>query len=157
MNSMYRTIENMRDLGLSDREIRKTLKKNKIGNSADLMRGRFVPFRPSREVQDRVRGFGNRLPMSQIRAIEREFRGRRLGEPVEQPQDRETRTLDLSSIPNTGVVSPAAAIPPLAAVTPVPTPQTGGILSGITLTPQQQRIALAGSNPATQQLAQRQP
>ena len=63
MNSMYRTIENMRDLGLTDTEIRKTLRKNKIGNSADLMRGRFVPFRPSREVQDRVHGFGNRLPM----------------------------------------------------------------------------------------------
>jgi hypothetical protein len=158
MNSMYRTIGNMRDLGLTDTEIRKTLRKNKIGNSADLMRGRFVPFRPSREVQDRVRGFGNRLPMSQIRAIEREFRGRRLGEPVEQPQDRETRTLDLPSIPNTGVLSPAAAIPPLAAVTPVPTPQTGGLLSGINLTQQQQqRIALAGNNPATQQLAQRQP
>ena len=158
MNSMYRTIENMRDLGLTDTEIRKTLRKNKIGNSADLMRGRFVPFRPSREVQDRVRGFGNRLPMSQIRSIEREFRGRRLGEPVEQPQDRETRTLDLPSTPNTGVFSPAAAIPPLAAVTPVPTPQTGGLLSGINLTQQQQqRIALAGNNPATQQLAQRQP
>lgn len=61
------------------------------------MRGRFVPMDVSSEVKKQVRENGNRLPMSELRAIRREFRSRRLGEQVQEPQVQETRSSDLSS------------------------------------------------------------
>jgi hypothetical protein len=155
-NKMYQTVEDMRALGMRDSQIRKSLKKYKIGNVNDLMRGRFVPMNVSTETRRAVRENGNKLPMSEIRAIGREFRGREFGEVVEPPsEDRETRTLELSA-PSTGAVSPSGAVPPAATMAPVPTPATGGLFANIQLTPQQ-RASLAGNNPATQQLALRNP
>jgi len=87
VNEMYRTIENMRKSGKPDYEIRKALRKNKVADVNALMRGRFVPFRPSSEIRKRVRGYGNRLPMPEINAIRREFRQRDLGEPVEEQKE----------------------------------------------------------------------
>ena len=46
-NEMYRTIQNMRKSGMADSEIRRALKKNKVADASQLMRGVFVPFSPS--------------------------------------------------------------------------------------------------------------
>lgn len=127
-NKMYQTVEDMRALGMRDSQIRRALKKYKIGNVNDLMRGRFVPMDVSTETRRAVRENGNKLPMSEIRAIGREFRGREFGEVVEPPsEDRETRTLELSAAqqsappaPATGAVSPSGAVPPAATMAPVP-------------------------------------
>ena len=158
-SKMHQTVKDMRALGMGDFEIRKALKKYKIGNVSQLMRGDFVPMKISKETRREVRENGNSLPLVRLNGMRFELGNRKLSS-FEEP--RETRTLDLPAVtpaPNAGAQSPGAAIPPLAAPAPAPTPATGGIFAGIKLTPQQQqrRAALAGNNPATQQLAQRQP
>ena len=152
-SKMYQTVKDMRSLGMSDSQIRRSLKKYKIGNVSDLMRGRFVPMEVSQETKREVRANGNRLPMVDIRAIGREFRNRDLGAAVEPPEVDEPSTSALTTpavtmpAPNAGAQSPGAATPPLAA--PAPAPAT-------TTTPQTRQL-LAGLNPATQAIAARNP
>jgi hypothetical protein len=157
-NKMYQTVQDMRALGMRDSEIRRALKKYKIGNVNELMRGRFVPMAVSQETRREVRTNGNRLPMSEIRGIAREFQGRRLGAAEQPTEVQEAPTSDVSSIvqglltssapsaPNTGAPSPSSVVPPTTTAAPVPT----------TTTPQT-RLALAGLNPATQTIAARSP
>ena len=159
-SKMYQTVEDMRALGMKDSEIRRALKKYKIGNVRELMRGRFVPMDVSQETRREVRTNGNRLPMSEIRGIAREFRGRRLGTTEQPAEVQKTPTSDVSSVvqgllnpaaspaPNTGAQSPVAATLPLTTPTPTPVPTT---------TTPQTRQALAGLNPRTQQIAARNP
>ena len=139
-NEMYRTIQNMRKSGLSDGEIRRALKKNKVANVNDLMRGRFVPFTPSSEIKKRVRSYGNRLPMAEINAARREFRQRKLGEPVPEAQAEETPLLDLGT-----PAQPAAQQPVIDLGLPTTAPATPPPNLGA---PQQQPdTSLLGSNP----------
>ncbi len=76
-NRMFGVIKDMRTLGMSDQEIRKTLKKAKVGNVNKLMRGIFSPFTPSDEVKKQarktVREFGGEFPMREIFARRRDF------------------------------------------------------------------------------------
>jgi hypothetical protein len=76
-NRMFGMIKDMRTLGMSDQEIRKTLKKAKVGNVNKLMRGIFTPFTPSEEVKKQarknVREFGGEFPMREIFARRRDF------------------------------------------------------------------------------------
>lgn len=76
-NRMYGLIKDMRTLGMTDREIRKALKKSKVGNVGRLMRGLFTPFRPSDEVKKvarkTVREFGGEFPIQDINRIRREY------------------------------------------------------------------------------------
>lgn len=112
MNEMYRVVQNMRKLGIPDSEIRKTLKKNKVAEVTALMQGRFVPFKPSKEIRKRVRENDNKLPMSDIFRIRNELRGLRLGtQPELEPQVEETR----SFVPQPVEQPVAAAVPPPAA------------------------------------------
>jgi hypothetical protein len=142
MNEMYRVVQNMRKLGISDAEIRRTLKKNKVAEVTALMQGRFVPFKPSKEIRKRVRQNGNNLPMSEIFRIRNEFRSRKLGaQPEPEAQVEEPRTPDLApSAPQTQQPVAAAVPPPAAAqagavpaqvAAPAPTSQpqgSGGII-----------------------------
>tara|TARA_R100001440_G_scaffold5239_1_gene11303 strand:- start:213 stop:4214 length:4002 start_codon:yes stop_codon:yes gene_type:complete len=137
-NEMYRTIQNMRKSGMADSEIRRALKKNKVADASQLMRGVFVPFSPSGTIKKKVRDNGNRLPISEINKIKQEFRQRRLGEAVE-PQEQESGLLNLESssqqpvaaTANPPAVAQAGVVPPQpAAPAPVSQPQdTGGIMS----------------------------
>jgi hypothetical protein len=76
-NRMFGMIKDMRTLGMSDQEIRKTLRKAKVGNVNKLMRGVFTPFTPSDEVRKQarktVREFGGEFPMREIFARRRDF------------------------------------------------------------------------------------
>ena len=108
-NEMYRTIQNMRKSGLSDAEIRRALKKNKVANVGALMQGRYIPFSPSTEIKKRVRSYGNQLPLEEINAVKNEFRQRRLGEPVE-PQVEETPTLDLEPVSQAPTIAPTQQV-----------------------------------------------
>lgn len=110
-NEMYQTVLDMERLGMKKSQIRKSLKKYKIGNVNELMRGTFVPMDVSSEVKKEVRRNGNRLPMSELRAIRKEFRGRKLGEPVQQREEREAPTVDVSSVSPTQQ-PPAAVVAP---------------------------------------------
>jgi len=97
MREMYRNVQNMRQLGMSDSEIRRAMRKNKVGNIPQLMRGVFEPMKVSPEIRRRVRENDNRLPIRELNALRREFRNRRLDEPFE-PQVEETPTLDLEPV-----------------------------------------------------------
>ncbi len=155
-NKMYQTVEDMRALGMRDSEIRKALKKYKIGNVSQLIRGRFVPMNISTETRRSVRENGNRLPMSDIRAIAREFRNRELGVATEDPDVQTTApqastddpglvsSYAVTPAPNTGAPSPSSVAPPATTAAPVPT-----------TTSPQTRQALAGLNPGTQLIATR--
>tara|TARA_Y100000994_G_scaffold4801_1_gene4699 strand:+ start:8931 stop:12881 length:3951 start_codon:yes stop_codon:yes gene_type:complete len=98
MRDMYRTVQNMRQLGMSDGEIRRQMRKNKVGNISELMRGVFAPMKISPEIRRRARENDNRLPIPELNQIRNEFRGRSLVEPVQEPQVEETPTLDLEPV-----------------------------------------------------------
>lgn len=55
-NQFYRVIEDLRTIGMSDREIRRILKENDIGGAGPLMRGRYEPL----SVSDVISGALNR-------------------------------------------------------------------------------------------------
>lgn len=84
-NQFYRVIEDLRTIGMSDREIRRILKENDIGGAGPLMRGRYEPL----SVSDVIRGALNRnelldqLPMDAIREYRRQRRQIGYG-PVEE-------------------------------------------------------------------------
>ncbi len=110
-NRMYQTVNDMRALGMRDSEIRRSLKKYKVGDVTNLMRGKFTPMQVSDETRRAVRDNGNRLPMSEIRSIQREYRGIELG-----GEEEETRTLDA------GVSAPVVMPPSLTSSTTQPSP-----------------------------------
>jgi len=98
-NQMYQTVRDMEALNISRSDIKKALKKYKVGDISELMKGKFVPMSVSKQIKDEVRANGNRLPMSELRAIRREFRNRRLGEPVEAPDSPEVQTSEVQVEP----------------------------------------------------------
>jgi hypothetical protein len=121
MNEMYRTIKNMENMGISRYEIRRSLKKNGVPNARELMKGKFVPFEPSSDIKKRVRQNGNRLPMSEINAIRRTLRQRKLGEaPAPETQEQEPTTMDL------GPVTPVQSQPVAAGTVPPSVPAQAG-------------------------------
>jgi hypothetical protein len=160
-SKMYQTVKDMRALGMDDADIRKSLKKYKIGNVRELMNGEFVPMTISRETRREVRENGNDLPISALNDIRFDLKGTPLGS-LEEPD--ETRSSDLSAAPtggglfsgiqltpqqqlmqqNTGAPSPSSVAPPATTAAPVPT-----------TTSPQTRQALAGLNPGTQLIATR--
>ena len=150
-NKMYQTVQDMRALGMRDSEIRKALKKYKIGDVGQLMRGRFVPMNISTETRREVRANGNRLPFREIRSIAREFRNRPLGESA-----REDRPKVVAPSPSVKAPAPAPA-PPTTVVTPPPLPAPPTATPGSVSSTPQTRQALAGLNPRTQQIAARNP
>ena len=140
MNEMFYVIENMRKLGVSNAEIRRTLKKNRVANVSELMRGEFVPFKPSKEIKKKVRDNDNRLPISELNRVRREFRKLKLGtQPEPEPQVQESRPLVLDEPEQQPVaatatppaVAQAGAAPAQTTAAPAPTSQpqsSGGIL-----------------------------
>ena len=98
-SKMYQTVKDMRALGMDDADIRKSLKKYKIGNVRELMNGEFVPMTISRETRREVRENGNDLPISALNDIRFDLKGTPLGS-LEEPD--ETRSSDLSAAPTGG-------------------------------------------------------
>jgi hypothetical protein len=121
MNEMYRTIENMREMGMEPSEIRRALKKNKVAEVSALMRGDFIPFAPSSEIRKRVRENGNNLPLKEINEIRNSLRSRKLGEaPAPETQEQEPTTMDL------GPVTPVQSQPVAAGTVPPSVPAQAG-------------------------------
>ena len=83
-NKMYQVVQDLRALGKTDPEIRRALKKYNIADVSKLMRGQFVPLNISKTTRKAVRENGNTLPTAELRAIEREFRNRRLGAIIQE-------------------------------------------------------------------------
>ena len=137
-NRMYQVIRDMRRLGMRDSQIRKVLKRYKVGNVRELMRGEFVPMTPSSEIRREVRQNGNRLPMSDLRRVAREFKDRKLGapepevqEPVSEapaaPTPQPAPTTPVTPTANLGTSVPAQPAPaPAATAAPVVDPSLLG-------------------------------
>jgi len=84
-NEFHQKIEDYRELGLSDREIKSILKKADVGGIDSLMRGRYEPLEISGPVEEEMRrnGTWSLVPRSELRSIQREQRRREFGEPEE--------------------------------------------------------------------------
>ena len=117
---LFRIVEDMRIMGLEDREIRKILKRANVGDLGRVMRGEFDPIDVSSTTVSknlRENDLRSVFPRSELNDIRRELRGRSL--KVEEPQEPEPRT--------TAPVSqaPTQAQPVAAVATPPATAQAG--------------------------------
>jgi hypothetical protein len=138
MRDMYRTVQNMRQLGMSDAEIRRAMRKNKVGNIPQLMRGVFDPMKISSEIRRRARDNDNLLPIAELNAIRSEFRNRRLDEPFE-PEVQEAPIFTPQPVQE----APKATFTPQPAATTAPATPPSNLGA-----PQQRRdLSLLGSNP----------
>jgi hypothetical protein len=84
-NQFYRTVEDLRAIGMSDREIRRILDQNNIGGVNQLLRGRYEPLDVSKEIRQVMRRNGrlDQLPRSEIQEYRRQRRQIGYG-PVEE-------------------------------------------------------------------------
>jgi len=157
-SEMYQVVQDMRKLGKSDSEIRRALKRYKISNIGQLMRGKFVPMDISSEVRKDVRQNGNTLPTPELNAIKNEYRNKPLGgvEPESEDQTSAPLTLAPTSGPTLSTTSGSMLAP-----TSGPTLSTTGgpVLSSSAQATTAPSAALMGSNPAdilkNMQIAQR--
>ena len=132
-NQFHQVIEDLRTLGMSDRDIRKTLKGANVGDVPELMRGRYVPLPVADNVRDRMRANGtlNLLPRQEIRQIQREQRQREYGLVEEEVGPRPftpTAPAPTAPAPTATVPAPTAPTAPTATV-PAPTAPTAPPLS----------------------------
>ena len=77
-------IDDLRTLGMSDSDIRRTLKENNIGGANGVMRGAFEPFDVTQKNYQEMRRVGiiDRFPREEIRQIQRSLNRT----PLDQPQ-----------------------------------------------------------------------
>jgi len=121
-----------------------------VADVGALMQGRYKPFSPSSEIKRRVRGYGNILPLAEINEVKNEFRQRRLGEPVQEPQVEETPTLDLGPLSQAQPVQQpvaAASAPPVAAQAEVGSPLSTSAPVSIANNQQLNQQLVGGGNP----------
>lgn len=166
-NDMYRMVQDMRKLGMQDNEIKKSLKRYKVGNLPRLMQGLFTPQTISEDVRKEAfknqRQFGGTFPIQELNSYRRSlFRRPLSGTPLDTG-DKKPAASPVPEIflPKTSSVEPrtlpqqqvaAAAPPPVAAqagVAPAPsvTPAPSAVSSEIVLPDArdrelQQRLAL---------------
>jgi len=80
-NEFHQTVEDMRTMGMSDREIKKTLEDAGVGGVNRLIRGDYEPLEVSKTIIDEMRRNGtiDLLPRGEIRAYQAEQKGREFG------------------------------------------------------------------------------
>jgi hypothetical protein len=156
-NQYFQMIEDLRTMGMSDRNIRRTLSRNNIGGVDDILRGRFEPFPVSDAILDRMRRQGTRsqFPRREIRTLENEFRRINLtADPLPrstpEPSPADEAQPIVAPVPRTSVPTP----PPPLGFTPMPAPTGGGVPPPPPgFVPQQRGAvdpALLGDNPVEQ-------
>lgn len=72
----YRMIEDLRDMGMTEGDIRKVLKKNNIGGVKGILRGRFEPFKVSKKNRQDMRdaGISNKFDNNAVINIQNQMR-----------------------------------------------------------------------------------
>jgi len=87
----YRMIQDLRTLGMEEREILKVLKQNNIGGIKGIMRGEFEPFKLTSDAAKKLQRVGrlDQLPIDAIKTVTQNMRGLPLN-----PDETDTRTLD---------------------------------------------------------------
>jgi hypothetical protein len=111
----YQMFEDLRTIGMSDRDIRRVLKQNNIGSSGRrVMRGEFVPFKvsPNNRKEMRRAGILDEFPRARINEVRKLMKGASL-QPDDQPYEQR---------PNIDTQLEAA---------PAPVPTTGNIFSDL--------------------------
>lgn len=80
-NEFHQTVEDMRTMGMSDREIKKTLEDAGVGGVNRLIRGDYEPLEISKTIIDEMRRNGtiDLLPRDEIRAYQAEQKSREFG------------------------------------------------------------------------------
>lgn len=144
-NQFYQTIEDLRAIGMSDREIRRILDQNNIGGVNLLLRGRYEPFSVSREIRQVMRRNDRlgELPREAIREYTQERRQLGYGPVEEAPAEGVPTAADN---PFVGLGQTEGAAPAAPAIGPVPAapgPQPAAQPAG-TAPPS---LELLGSNP----------
>ena len=69
-------IDDLRDMGMSDSDIRRVLKKNNIGGVKGIMRGKFEPFKVTKKNRQEMRdaGISDKFDNSAAVEIQRQMR-----------------------------------------------------------------------------------
>lgn len=156
MREMYRNVENMRALGMSDGEIRRAMKKNKVANISELMRGEFVPMKVSSEIRKRVRENDNQLPLGELNSIRYELMRRPLDEPI-TPEEAPAPASDFDPSRLVPVSEAPTPTEPVAATTPPPVAAQAGAATAPSAAsaPTSMANAITLPNPQDQILAAR--
>ena len=86
----YQLFKDLKDMGMTDRDIGRLLKKNGVGGWKGVIQGEFVPFELTRKNFQEAfdAGISDRLPKDQIREYYRENVGRPLEAPLVEPEAR---------------------------------------------------------------------
>ena len=90
----YRMIQDLRDMGMSNVDIRRVLKKNNIGGVKGLMRGKFEPFKVTKKNRQEMRdaGISDKFDNSAAVEIQRQMRNIPLDPAAAQPAPRPAQT-----------------------------------------------------------------
>ena len=80
-------MEDLRDMGMSNSDIRRVLKKNNIGGVKGIMRGKFEPFKVTKKNRQEMRDAGilNKFDNNAMVSIQREMRNLPLDPREERP------------------------------------------------------------------------
>lgn len=118
-NLFHQKLEDMRQLGLPESQIRQILKDRQIGGVNAILQGRFEPFKPSNRTVNQMQRNGtiSALPRARIGELYNEFRSLNLTSDQErEEQRREAPTRRAVPTPPAGFVprssAPAPQAPP---------------------------------------------
>jgi hypothetical protein len=83
-------IQDLRDMGMSESDIRRVLKKNNIGGVKGIMRGKFEPFKVTKKNRQEMRdaGISDKFDNDAYAAIYRQMQNLPLDPEVERPAPR---------------------------------------------------------------------
>ena len=92
----YRMIQDLRTMGVSESEIRRTLKENNIGGIKGIMRGEFEPFKITPDVYKKLLRVDalDSLPRAAIQNVQDNYFGRPLDPQVED--DRQMKPVEIN-------------------------------------------------------------
>jgi len=127
-------VEDLRTIGMSDRDIRRILSENNIGGVNAIMRNRYDPLQVSDEIRSVMRRNGtfSELPRREIQAYRQSRRGMPINPPDEEPmaevpEETPVQTIAAPTQPTTPIVGAVSGTAPAptaapAASAPAPTP-----------------------------------
>lgn len=120
-SQMFNIVEDMRILGLDDRQIRKVFKDAGIGGYQKIMRGKFDPIDISPTVKKNVRRNELDFPRREINMLRREYRNLPLGTAKPPTQEQEAPTSNLEpTFQQSAAALPSSTVPAQAGVATAP-------------------------------------
>ena len=100
-NDMFRMVKDMKKMGMDEFEIRKALKRYKVGNVPNIMNGKFTPQKVSNQIRKKAfknqREFGGKFPLQDINRLRMEL--------MRRPLTGKTIDIEPSTATSTGIPS----------------------------------------------------